>query len=170
MEKKRAYAGALLLILVVITILHSIAYGILASNPENAILKNTPVSGLIIQTTPEGSSTSLFSFSGILLLLEWTVAIVGSVFFMLKQKVDLQREIINLYLTKKKYNSDKTQTDIDVLYEILKEKKHLNLASISKVFHIPKNTALEWARILESGKLVSIKYPQVGEPEVTFTQ
>src|SRR3989344_4865796 len=135
MEKNRSYLGALLIIVIVVAVLHSFAYLILAYNPNSAILKNTPVSGLIIQNTPKGDSASLFSFSGILLLLEWMVAIFGSVFFILKKRVDLQKEIISLYLTKKHYSSGKTQTDIDVLYEILKEKKHLNLAAISKVFH-----------------------------------
>ena len=170
MRKKRAYLGIFLLVVIGIALLHSGFYLLGAYNPNSSLLQKTHLSGFIIQKTDENQSGPLFSTSGILLLLEWTISIFGTVFFLLKQRIELQKDIINLYITKKNYATDKTQTDIDILYEILKDKKRLKLTAISKVFHVPTSTALEWAKTLQNGKLAEIYYPQMREPEVMLKQ
>jgi hypothetical protein len=57
-----------------------------------------------------------------------------------------------------------SQTDLDVLYEILQKKKELGLSAISESFKIEKEIAMEWCKILESGDLATIDYPVFGEP------
>jgi len=59
---------------------------------------------------------------------------------------------------------DKSGTDLDALYSILKDKKQIKVSSIAKAFKIDRETAMEWCRILESGNLATIDYPGVGEP------
>ena len=62
----------------------------------------------------------------------------------------------------------KTNTDLDLLYFLLREKKKLKIPTISKIFKIDKEKALEWCRILESHDYVIINYPSLSEPEVEF--
>ncbi len=58
----------------------------------------------------------------------------------------------------------KSETDLDVLYNLIKTKKVLNLDSVSRIFKIPKEKSLEWVKILESHDLVAIEYPTFSTP------
>lgn len=168
MEKKQNHLGILLFVIFIVAIVHSATY-LINNLPKNA--NSNSISGLSIQKTPENKTNGYFSsLSEVFIILEWTFLILGAVFFVLKRKIDLRKEVINLYITKKYYTHEKKQTDIDILYEILQEKKHLKIASISKVFHIPKETAMEWAKILENGNLASLYYPQFGDPEILLSK
>ncbi len=62
------------------------------------------------------------------------------------------------------------QTDLDVLYEILKRKKRIRVSEILKYFKIKKETAMEWCKILESGELATIDYPGFGESVIQIKQ
>lgn len=62
--------------------------------------------------------------------------------------------------------SGKSVTDLDTLYNVLQEKKRLKVSSISKLFKVSKEIALDWCKTLESGNLVEIEYPSMGEPVV----
>jgi hypothetical protein len=55
-------------------------------------------------------------------------------------------------------------TDLDALYNTLKEKKQLKISSIAKVFKVDKEIALEWGKTLEAGNLASVEYPGIGGP------
>lgn len=61
-----------------------------------------------------------------------------------------------------KIERKKNETDIDVLYELLKEKKQIKISSISKLFKIKEDVAMNWAKTLESGNLGEIDYPGFG--------
>ncbi|MBR9705381.1 hypothetical protein GOV12_08255 [Candidatus Pacearchaeota archaeon] len=76
-------------------------------------------------------------------------------------------EVIEVHI---KRNIDPTKTDIDVLYDALKDKKELTISTISKAFDVDKDTVVGWAQILESGGLAIIEYPGFSEPIVRLTQ
>ena len=57
-------------------------------------------------------------------------------------------------------------TDLDVFYKLVKERKHVRLSTVMRVFEINRKIALDWAKILESANLVKIDYPRIGEPEI----
>ncbi|MBI2546622.1 alpha/beta fold hydrolase [Candidatus Woesearchaeota archaeon] len=62
------------------------------------------------------------------------------------------------------------QTDIDLLYRMLAEKKKLKLSQVSANFGISKVQAEEWARILEDNKLAKIHYPLLGDAEIILLE
>jgi len=64
----------------------------------------------------------------------------------------------------------KQGTDLDTLYNILKNKKQLRISTISKVFNINDKIAIEWCKILESGNLAILDYPGIGEPIVKLIE
>ncbi len=53
-------------------------------------------------------------------------------------------------------------TDLDVLYKILESKKQVRVSTIAKTFKVKKDTALNWAKMLESSNLATIEYPGFG--------
>jgi len=71
---------------------------------------------------------------------------------------------------KKFSSSNKSNTDLDSLYELLKNKKTLNLTAVSKIFKITEETAMGWFKILESGALANIDYPGFGKPRITLIE
>ena len=89
-----------------------------------------------------------------------------------KENIEIIEEIENIENAEipAERNLDKTKTDLDVLYEILKNKKQLSISTISRLFKIDKDTALEWCKILESGELVSVSYPAFSEPFVLINE
>lgn len=78
-----------------------------------------------------------------------------------------RKQIIEFHIKK---NTDPSKTDIDVLYDALKDKKELGISTISKAFDIDKDTAIEWAQILESGDLAVVEYPGFSEPLVKLNE
>ena len=171
MEKKRTYVGIFLFMIFVVAILHSGTYLLTNFTADLKSGGTNPISGLSIKQIPQNQDSYVSSsISKIFIIFEWAFLILGTVFLILKQRIDLRKEIISLYITKKYYTQEKKQTDIDILYQILQEKKHLKIASISKVFHISKETAMEWAKILENGELASMYYPQFGDAEILLSQ
>ena len=63
-----------------------------------------------------------------------------------------------------------SKTDLDALYTILKNKKEISVRSISNLFKIPEDLAMEWSRILEAGDLATIEYPGFGSPKVMYIE
>ena len=63
----------------------------------------------------------------------------------------------------------KSQTDLDILYNIIKTKKKVSIEALSLYFNISQEKALEWAKILENEEMVTIDYPFLSNPEITFS-
>jgi hypothetical protein len=63
-----------------------------------------------------------------------------------------------------KENLKASETDLDVLYKLLKEKNKVRISTITKAFKIDKNLAMEWGKTLEEGGLAVIDYPRFSGP------
>jgi hypothetical protein len=102
-------------------------------------------------------SSKVFLFSEILFLL----MVLG--FTMYRDAILLKNKAKSLDIHLKA-DFNKNKTDLDTLYELLKEKKELPISAITKIFKISHEVALEWCKILESGELVTISFPSFSEP------
>ncbi|MDO8508745.1 MAG: hypothetical protein Q7S27_03620 [Nanoarchaeota archaeon] len=167
MGKKLALITSLIFI---IASFHTLSHIILQGGLSNSL--DSGISGLSIgkisidEVKPqykEVSQTSLYILGA-----EWSLLIFLSISAFIKHKSNLKENMKTLPLLSK-YKA-KTKTDLDILYEILKEKKHLRISTISKIFNISQEIALSWAKTLESGSLAAIHYPRVGEPELTIIE
>ncbi len=58
----------------------------------------------------------------------------------------------------------RTETQLDVLYDLLENYETLKLSYITKTFNIEKDEALEWCNILVEHGLAELSYPAFGEP------
>ena len=59
---------------------------------------------------------------------------------------------------------DHVETDIDKLYEIVRDKGTLNVKEASKKLKLDVDRVEEWGRILEDHNLIKLHYPPIGEP------
>lgn len=109
------------------------------------------------------------SLSKYIILGEWGLLILLVVLTFAGDRINLKKEVMTLK-EKEEYRKSENQTDLDTLYEILKEKKSLRLSTISKLFSIDKELVMQWIDTLESGNLASISYPRFGEPEVKLIE
>lgn len=113
---------------------------------------------------PESNNISKYIIAG-----EWVVLIAILLYILVKGKMKLDKEIKSEELTKREIRPHRgNETDIDILYDLLKEKKEIRLAVIAKSFGVSESTALEWCKILEEGDLATLKYPTVGSPKLVL--
>ena len=108
------------------------------------------------------------SLSKIIIMLEWALLIIVllSAYIIRKMKNKVQ----HIDLSHESITHSKSKTDLDVLYDILKERKRLPISSLTKLFKVKEEVILEWAKIFEDNKLATIYYPRIGEPELVIIQ
>jgi len=106
------------------------------------------------------------------------LSLIGKIFFMTQlilivlllikmnfhSKIIEEKEEVDENL-KSKINERKiNETELDKLFDILKERKIIKVGDICKMFGITKETALNWSKILESYNLVIVEYKSFDEP------
>lgn len=124
--------------------------------------------GLSISNTAAETYSGVPSISKIFLMFQLFLILPLIVFFGFRNVVLMRKKEISGINVKEIRN--KCKTDLDALYSILKDKKHLRISSIADLFKINKDLAMEWAKILESGDLATIDYPGFGGPVVIFNE
>lgn len=122
---------------------------------------STPISGYLVKDLPGGISMSLLAF-----ILQW-VLLLGIVIFaymrFLKHRKEEDAKVAGFVMPQL---HSKSETYLDVFYDLLKEKKALSIRTIAKLFNLKKETALDWAKVLEDHNLATIEYPAFSDPEV----
>ncbi|MEM3074444.1 MAG: hypothetical protein QW727_00680 [Candidatus Pacearchaeota archaeon] len=111
---------------------------------------------------------SLIAFVGQWIILIIVLFVIYSKFSKAKkeEKIKINYEKIKNIKLKK----SKPETDMDILYKLLKEKKSLRIGLIAETFKISKETAIEWGKILENSGLVTIEYPAFREPNLKIIE
>lgn len=159
--------------LILVAIIHSILqltiFGTGISSFNEAGISGLSIGKLTV-TEEFQKNNSISLISKIIIALEWALLISSIIFVLIKNKIEIKKEIENTKLPKIKISKSEKTTELDTLYELIKEKKHLRLSTIAKIFKVKKEVALNWARTLESGNLVKISYPKFGEPEININE
>ena len=167
-------AGVLVSMLVLFAIFHSIAHFSFFGTGISGFYKSG-VSGLAIGKTNVGEEASVYKkyspFSRGLLVVVWGIILAFCLVIFYKNSVrakvvHIDEDISGL----RKIASGEVNTDLDVLYLLLKKRKVVPLAEISRLFGIDKEQVNEWCNILESGNLASVGYPRFGEPELRLNE
>lgn len=163
-EHKPLFFKTFLLVLVILLAnIGFLLYQYGGLNPSLSGFSVTNLEDSVLQTY-----TSIPKSSTIFLIVEWSFFILLLIGIFVRDKIVLSKDIKRLNLSSKR---KRYRTDLDVLYELLKEKKTIKISTIARAFKIDKDKAMEWAKILESGDLVTIEYPGFrGEPEVRIAQ
>ena len=115
---------------------------------------NKGLTGFSIREAVSIAYTNLSPISKIFLIGQWFFLILALLIAFVKDK--LPEEKLG-YIDLKKM-SQKYGTDIDTLYNLLKDKKQLRISSITKIFNVDKEVALWWCKTLEDANLAYIDY------------
>jgi hypothetical protein len=106
---------------------------------------------------------TLPTISKIFLIVQWGLLLLLLVYVGFKDKEvkKHQNELAGLDMNQIR---KKSTTDLDTLYDLLKQRQHLRISTIAQAFEIKEDLAMEWGKILESGRLAYIDYPKFGGP------
>lgn len=112
--------------------------------------------------------SSSINFSLIAFIIQWIVLLL--IIFISYFKYIKRKKIgeVNLHYSQIKQTNNKSSTDLDVFYELLKKNKRLRINVVSKTFNISNDKAVEWARILENYGLAKVEFPAFSDPEITL--
>ena len=163
MEKDRIWILKLLfslisVILILNLIFHSLAYFDYFEDKKYNI-------GLFSSLINNFAQYSLYSIGAI--LIEFVILFTLLMMFIsYKKRLKLHKKVLDL----RNFHSSRTTTDLDALYEVLKEKKKLSLSTIANTFNVSTALVYEWGKILETGKLAKIEYPRFKEPILTLME
>ena len=106
-------------------------------------------------------------YSTVAILIEFVILfIILMKFISYKKGLKLRKKVLDL----RNFHSSRTTTDLDALYEVLKEKKKLSLSTIANTFNVSTALVYEWGKILENGRLAKIEYPRFKEPILTLME
>jgi len=180
MGEKRKVLMKVWLVLCFIVLIHSSAHILIYGTGVSGFAERG-VSGLSIGELNIGETLRMHYsqgsyFSQIILIFEWVFAIFFFIFLLTKffislltkQKVLMKENVFKLQV---KRNKDSlTETDIDNLYNLLREQKNLKLGTICSLFGVDKEVALSWGRTLEAARLIIIDYPSFGDPDFVYQE
>ena len=121
------------------------------------------ITGEQIKTNYSNASST----SKAIIIGEWALLVILIVISLVGERMHVKKQHIALEIKK---STDKSKTDIDVLYDLLKEKKKIDLSTIAETFKISEETATEWAKILEEAQLASLHYPRFGEAQLKIKE
>jgi len=125
-------------------------------------------SGRFVENLPKlplNLNLSLIAF-----VIQWIVLIIIAVVAYTKFVKHKKQESLTGHYRQILKHKGRFETDFDIFYKLLKEKKKLRIGLIATSFKITKEQALDWGKILESNDLVSIEYPAFSEPEVKIIE
>lgn len=148
-EKKKVFSITLLIVIILGFANVSLYY-----------VKHPSLSGMAIKNFPKTINTSDPSF--IIFMIQWVLIFLILIVTLVKILKSTGEKKNNFKLDENK----KGITDLDVLYKLLQDKKKLKISSISKLFNVPKDKALEWGKILDNHNLAIVEYPAFTEPEL----
>lgn len=113
--------------------------------------------------------SSLPATSKSILFIQWGVLIILLLYAAFRDK-GITRDKKELNSINLSQVSKQSETDLDVLYKLLKEKGKLRISTIAKVFKIDKELAMEWGKTMEEGKLAVIDYPRFSGPVIKLVK
>ncbi len=130
------------------------------------------------ETQNQNSSLENFNFNNFYALIPATSKVFLIILWSALGFIILMFAIGRVFLNKEEMPEEidlssvlkKSNTDLDALYLLLKDKKEMSISLISKIFNINEETAEGWCRILESGKLALIDYNAAGREVIRLNE
>ena len=172
--EKRGSTKALTVVLTmiaVIAVIHTVLHFTVYGTGIDGFHK-TGISGLSIGKLNLGddikNNSEISNTSKVSLSIEWIAIVLLGIFTFVYGRTNTGNDISKFDIKSKGKTS--ATTDLDILYDVLKEKKKVSLLSIQNIFKINEETAIEWCKILESGNLAELSYSKVGESFLTLVK
>ncbi len=132
--------------------------------------RSNNITGMSIKDTIIVTYSETSFNAKIFLISEWIFLGLGLFLAFMSDKgafINAQKELQDININTLSQGS---KTNLDTLYKLLKIKKQLRISAISRIFNVEKDIAIEWGKILQSGNLVKIGYPSIGEPIIKINE
>lgn len=159
--------GILITLVVTVAVIHTGAhfalYGTGIQSLDEGVLSGFAITGQEVKDNYSGAS----SMSKIIIIGEWILLVILIAISLIGEHAHVKKQHVVLQI---KRSQEKAKTDIDLLYDLLKEKKKIELGVVADTFKISEETATEWAKILEDAQLASLHYPRFGEAEIKIKE
>jgi len=153
--------------LVAILVLLLLVIGVFVAE-KMGLLAGVPIVGNTIGNL--SANVQELNYSIIIFAVQWIVIMIIIIAAYLRYIRNRKKEKKKVAFSQKLIQKSSSQTDFDVLYNLLKQEKSLSTGTIAAIFKIKKDIALEWAKILESDNLATVEYPAFGDPEVSLKE
>ncbi|MGV8131319.1 MAG: hypothetical protein ACP5N7_04440 [Candidatus Pacearchaeota archaeon] len=161
-------------LLVLVALIHGTTHIVLFGT-NLSLTQTIGVSGFAIgETNVENIETSIkqnekIPLPSILVIIaEWVLVFSLLALSSIKKRLaESVQKATHIELVKKKNKSD---TDIDLLYEMLKKNKRISLSKLAELFKVDKKVVEEWGKILEENGYVEVDYPRFGEIEMRIKE
>lgn len=119
--------------------------------------------------TTASSQLPQFIFSTFIFTFLASIINLGAVALKKEVKRDKQQqEQVIALIKQKRAEKGFNETDIDVLYNVLKAVGKLSFDNIAKAFEVQMDIVEEWCKILETNNLAAINYPAFGCAEIVI--
>lgn len=161
--------GLLILFSLTHAVVHFITFGTGVNYIDSATISGLAVTNSSVLEQLKFKYNSLSSTSRYIIAMEWLFVLIIILVILVKGRMSLKKDMENVS-RRTIHVKKKPGTDLDLLYEVLKQKNSLRLSTISQLFGIKKDTAMEWCKILEAGNLAEIVYPTVGGPKIIIVE
>ena len=169
---KRGVFEIVLIVVIGIAVLHTVVH-LLFYGTGLAGFGERGVSGLAVQKLSDNpdeiSPVKGLTASKVFVFTEW-IFVVFMFFLVSAKKQSVIKKEAEALKVQIRFDGSNAKTDIDRLYELLKEKKRLGISAIAKAFDVDKEVVLEWGETLELGELAYVNYPRIGEPEIVVSE
>lgn len=161
-------------LVVLIAIIHASVH-VIIFNTNISLAKTIGLSGLAIgETNTENIENNLKQNESIplpsmvIIITEWVLVFSLVALSSIKRKLtESIQKASHVELVKKKNKSD---TEIDTMYEMLKKNKKISLTKLAELFKVDRRIVEEWGKILEENGLAVVDYPRFGEIEIRLKE
>lgn len=157
---------AVLVLAVLHTTMHLLVYGTGISGFGASGVSGFSVGKLNIDEEFKQSNAAISPLSQWIIIGEWALLISMILFGMFRERITLPQKSTQETTLTLPAKTDSSKTELDVLYDLLREKKSLKISAIAKTFDVDHETVEEWAQILENNNLATLLYPRIGEAEL----
>lgn len=166
-------SSMLLVLLTLIAVAHTgaqfLIFGTGIESIDQAALSGLAIGDLPILEGIRQKYNSISDTSRYIIAAEWLFVLAVILVILIRGRIALKKDTSHENI-RVKHKKPKPKTDLDILYEMLKKKKSMRILTISKIFGVKKEVAMDWCNILESGDLAEIKYPIVGSPKLILPE
>ena len=174
MVKKGRYLKIVITLVIIAALFHSFIHIVLFKT-SLSLTKTVGLSGFAVgeinSEELEGAikSNSEASFASMIIIgAEWILLFSLIALSAVKAKLaDSVQQAVHVEILKKKAKSD---TEIDMLYELLQKNKKITISKAAELFKVDKEIIENWGEILENNQLVVVDYPRFGEIEIRLNE
>lgn len=127
------------------------------------------IGGFTVGEEKTGAYSAAVSISQTAVIVEWLAILFIFALVYTRNRIEFSKEMKSLQSEKAGVDA-RAKTDLDKLYELLKNKKRISFSAVRKVFDVDEELVKSWAETLKSGNLAGVDYPRIGGPELVLLE